>query len=306
MTRRFVGTGVALGLLVAALAIRSWPDDVPPAERAPLVSFEPSQVLRVEIVRGADELTLVRGDRGWRMKGRRWQPRRRVVRRILHQLHDVRPRRVVAESPTDELGLGPEAPMVTIVVQDGTVHRLRIGASNPAGVSHYVQRLPEPRVYLVASAAAEMFHWSEGAFREDRVTAVEHDEVVRFEAQLAGQYVDVERVGDDWVVRRTEPRRELTAEAAALLLGRLTGLRSRAVLADEPPDLTPWRLQPGADHATVWSASGVLWAAAFAGADPCLMYLEPDRAVYEVSCGARDAFSSLGGASAPENDRGND
>ena len=179
--------------------------------------------MRIEVARPDGGVTLVRGTDGWSVEGEPWRPRRQLVRRILHQLHALRGRSVVAPEAEPDFELGAEAPRVTVRLADGREHGLVVGAANPTGVSHYVQVLPSPEVFLVARAAVEMFHWPVTAYREDRPTAVDHDAVVRFEARFAGQYLDVERGPDGWWIRSAVPPLAGSNDQLSLILGRPHG-----------------------------------------------------------------------------------
>lgn len=291
--RRFAGTAVALGVLGVVVWL-AWPRSVdPPAARGPLIDFEPAELVQVEVVRGSERLDVRRSDGGWALADGRWRPARLVMRRIVHQLHALEARAEVSGVIEADLGLGPEAPRVRLVLRDGTEHRLRIGAANPTGVSHYVQVPPDPAVYLVQRAAVDLFVAPLDAWREDRITWVENADVVSFRVDLDGQVLEAEETGGEWRVRTAAPSvAEVPPDALRLLLGRLTALRSRRVVEDQPDDLDRHGLGASAGRVEIRVADGVRWSLRVGEIDEngsCLVHHEQDDAVYEVACGFRSA-----------------
>ena len=292
--RRLRGGLAALGLVLVVLLIRLLVLEAPPEEVEPgtvLVSFDPEDLREIAVGRPEGGFVLRRDGGAWQVVGQAWAPRRALVRRMVHQTHELVTRGLVDAAPANvgAYGLGPEAVQVELGLRDGTRRLLRLGRANATGVSHFAQVGGEPAVHLVARAAVAPFLTPLAEVREDRFAAVELGDVVGLEVGLDGVQFGFERLGPRaWQLSVAGREGTVAAdhEQVALLIGRVANLRAlRVEEAGEPPELGDDRIRlvlAGGRHVTVRPGAAV------AGERPVLH--EEASAVYMVKDGFLESF----------------
>ena len=155
------GTLALLGVLIALLGylwLVEFPSRraAPSAEPAPLLAAG-ARVGRVEVEDREGRVTAMRSERGWTdAEGRPWQSD--AVSDLVDTLGTLRPVMVVDPAPEDPAtyGLGPDAPQLRVVAQDGKpLLTLEVGERNPSWTGLYARAAGRPEVVLVGA----VLHW---------------------------------------------------------------------------------------------------------------------------------------------------
>ncbi len=259
VANRFRGAAIAAAGLALVLGVWWAVSGRPPVDETPaptvLVQFDKPEVVEIAITRPTDRIVLRRRGQDWALDGVGWRPRAAMVRRLVHQLHHLEARAPVVVEPErlGDYGLGDDAVLVEIMLDEGARHGLRVGGPNPTSVSYYVQRVPEGDVFVVAKAAVDDLRRPLEDFREDRIARFEADDVERLVVRLGPARLDVRRTGPRaW--RSTLPRElDVGHDAVQVMLGRISALRALAFTADDPaePALSRWGLGERADRIQV-------------------------------------------------------
>lgn len=302
--RRFRGTLLALLALlvvgIVAVAVGRRPETPPGALPDTLFRFEKDDLVGFNIQRpDGYTLTIRKVDGAWTTVGQTWRPSQSMVRRVAHQLHDLDARANVAAKPESAAlyGLGDDAIEVTIELEDGTTHTFEVGDPNPTSVSWYMRPIPGEQVYVVKKSAVDFYRLGDEEWREDRITAFDSNDAARLEAVVDGRKLVIERTGDQ-TYRMLEPIAQgASRDEVRRMLGRVSSLRSDAVVADAPEKLSQWGLDPPRHTMSVTLGSGAridvrLGDEVPGDEDPPQRYvwLQEDDAVYAVRDGLLEDF----------------
>lgn len=248
--KRFKGAIIALvALAVVAIAVivvdaRQAREGLPQEIQPTLFRFEEEDLVGIEVVRPDLTLHLMRADDGaWSMEGRPFRPRRSMVRRVAHQLHDLNARTQVVEAPEslEEYGLGEGAIRVTLSLAGGQTLAFEAGDPNPTGVSYYIRPLPGDTVYTVKKSAVDYYRLDLEQFREHRFASLDADLADSIDAEVDGRVLRFHRSDEGWLM--TEPEAwDASRQEVRTMLGRTGALKATAYVADQPEDLSPWGL----------------------------------------------------------------
>lgn len=309
MIRRFRGTLAASVALVLALGVWYWqsaPED-PPDAIVPdaIFRFDKEDLVAFSIDRPDGKLSMRKGEDGqWTVDGESFRPNRAMIRRVAHQLHDLTSRADIlgeeAASDPSRYGLGEGAIEVDLTLADGTKHHFLVGDPNPTGVSHYLQVLDEGkpgRIYVVKKSASDFWRNPVDAFREDRITTFDADEVERLDASIDGREIVIIRTDHRKYQQLAPIEQPAGREPVRMMLGRISALRAVSFVADQPKDLAVFGLDPPA-HRVAVTLTGGETVTVLAGPDrpkrddleTRLVYLVEDQSVYEVKDGFLSSF----------------
>ena len=297
--RRFRGSVVAVVILAVVLGLSrlSSRDEAPEGfDPELLFRFDKDAMVGFAIERPDTTLEIRLVDGVWTTIGETWRPNRAMIRRVAHQLHDLDARANVVSDPDDPAvyGLGPGAIEVRVDLDDGETIALRVGDPNPTSVSYYMQRSPDPAVYVVKKAAMDFFRLDRAAFREDRIAQFDAADVVALTATVDGRRIAVERTGKlTW--RMLEPvAQEASRDKVRTMLGRISAMRAIQFIADDPSDLSRWDLGEDADRIEVdlgaGSVVGIRVGDVAIDSGHRFVFHEPDRSVYLVKDGLLEPF----------------
>ncbi len=313
LARRFQGTLLAAGILVAALGVVKlsdrWLGAGPPAigdTPEAIFRFEKEDLVGIRIERpDGVQLVLARAAGEWTLEGSSWKPSRSMVRKVAHQLHDLTARaRVVPEAAGDlqRYGLGDKAIRVALTLQDGTILRLEAGDPNPTAVSYYVRTIPGPgepaegRIYVVKKSAVDYYRLSPQEFREDRFATLDAEDADAIDATVDGRRILIRRTGDlAWEMVEPAPMAASRDEVRSML-GRVGALRAERFVQDGKDGLERYGLAPPRATIRVGTSSGepiTLWVGdPIPDTEPPLVhvYRAEDDAVYAARAGFLDAF----------------
>lgn len=238
--KAFRGTfGAALAVLVLGGA---WwvlqPSTQPattPAQRkadataAALFPFEKANLVKVEVVRADGTLVLEERGDGWWLANENVRASRSMVSRVKHQLHDLTARATIEEGARDAAlyGLGASAIHVTLTMRDGSVTAFDAGDPNPTGVSFYVRRAGDDRVFTVKKSAVDYYSLALDEFRERRFASFDSKDVDALEATLPdGARLAFQR-GANGIWDMLAPTKMAVDEGAVRgLLGRVSALKA--------------------------------------------------------------------------------
>ena len=171
--KNWVPTLVVLGIFGALLAYVLLVEvkKEPPAEDnalptpIPILELEADGLEAVHIDDGTHTLRLERGagQEGWRVSEPEDRPADTDdVSTLLRSLARLDARQVVLEEVSEPAtyGLAPPALTVDIHAQDGEKERILVGRRTPDGVSFYVQREGDPRLYITPVYPLDhLFEW---------------------------------------------------------------------------------------------------------------------------------------------------
>jgi hypothetical protein len=265
--KRFQGAIVALTLFLVVFGLWWWtaPQVVNEDYTPTLFTCEKPDVVRVRIERPDRTLELVQADGRWSLAGLPWRPSRSMVRRIAHQICNLKARARVVDAPSrpEEYGLGSSGIRVTIGLKDGREIAFLAGDPNPTGVSYYVQPLPAGQVFIVQKAAMDYYDLTLEEFRERKFAVVDADDARAIDAEIDGQHLRFERLPDgpdtpkagDW--RMTQPASwSAGLDAVRTMLGRLGSAKAESFVEDEPKDLSKYGLDKPKHRLVVTHGSG--------------------------------------------------
>jgi hypothetical protein len=201
--------------------------------------FEKPDVVRIEVRRPGDTITLSDGENGWVVDPGGFPASRSMVSRVKHQLHDLDARAEVVGDPEGFAlyGLGAQAIEVNVSLRNGEVIRFAAGDPNPTSVSYYIRPLPGEVVYTVKKSAVDFYSFGPDAFREPRFAIFDAKDATRLEADLPeGRRLVLQREGEtDWEMLEPTPM-AVEADRVRALLGRVGALKAQAFLAEVKAD----------------------------------------------------------------------
>ena len=197
------------------------------AER--LFPFEKADLVKVDVRRPDGALVLEERGDGWWIAGEEQRASRSMVSRVKHQLHDLSARAtLVPDAGEDGLyGLGSSAIRVVLTMRDGSTVAFSAGDPNPTGVSFYLRRDGDPRVYTVKKSAVDYYSLALDEFRERRFAAFDSKDVDALDAALPeGQSLAFQRTGDAAWDMLTPSRFAAEPTEVVALLGRVSALKA--------------------------------------------------------------------------------
>ncbi len=199
------------------------------AAASALFPFEKADLVKVEVVRPDGTLVLEERSDGWWLANENVRASRSMVSRVKHQLHDLTARATIEEGAKDVAlyGLGASAIHVTLTMRDGSVTKFDAGDPNPTGVSFYVRRDGDDRVYTVKKSAVDYYSLALNEFRERRFASFDTKDVDALEANLPdGAHLAFQR-GSGGVWDMLAPTKMAVDEDAVRgLLGRVSALKA--------------------------------------------------------------------------------
>jgi hypothetical protein len=202
-----------------------------------LFPFEKADLVKVSVERPDATITLEERADGWWIVGEERRASQSMVSRVRHQLHDLSARATVVPEGSDGslYGLGASAVRVTLTMRDGATVRFSAGDPNPTGVSFYLQKEGDPRVYTVKKSAVDYYSLSLEEFRERRFAAFDSKDVDAVEAELpGGARLAFQRAGQGaWDLTAPE-RFAAEPQEVAGLMGRVSALKA-VRFVDSPP-----------------------------------------------------------------------
>jgi hypothetical protein len=157
-------TGILLGVLIV-LAGAVWfsefkdkdatPETKPDTQQREIFKFDAQNVRTLEIVKGDQKMTAERNDQGeWTLQPS-GQPGDRVrITSVMFRLSGLSAQRRVADEATNLADFGLDQPSLTtsVMLKDGTVYQLLVGAKAPGETSGtYVKAADSPVVFTVAN-----------------------------------------------------------------------------------------------------------------------------------------------------------
>ena len=199
------------------------------AAAAALFPFEKADLVKVEVVRPDGTLVLEERDDGWWLANENVRASRSMVSRVKHQLHDLTARATIEQGADDAAlyGLGASAIHVTLTMRDGSVTKFDAGDPNPTGVSFYVRRAGDDRVFTVKKSAVDYYSLALDEFRERRFASFDSKDVDALDATLPdGVHLAFQR-GANGVWDMLAPTKMAADEGAVRgLLGRVSALKA--------------------------------------------------------------------------------
>jgi hypothetical protein len=194
-----------------------------------LFPFEKADLAKIEVRRPEGTLTLEERADGWWIAGDERRASRSMVSRVKHQLHDLSARATVVPDAGEasRYGLGASAIQVTLTMRDGSTVRFAAGDPNPTGVSFYIQREGDARVFTVKKSAVDYYALGLEEFRERRFATFDSKDVDMIDATLPdGKRLAFQRSGPEaWTLR--EPARfDAELQEVMQLLGRVSALKA--------------------------------------------------------------------------------
>ncbi len=298
---RFRGTAMALLVLIVVLAVWGWLEREPPpmVPTRMLARFDEEALQAFTISAPTHTLEVRRTAGVWSVVGRSYRPRRAMIRRVAHQLHDLDARATVVVDPEDPsiYGLGREAVEVVLELEGMDPVGFRVGDPNPTSVSYYMQRIGDPTVFVVKKSAMDFFRLPLEAFREDRISLFDAAEVVRLQISRGRHTLELQRTGPRiWWMGEGEGRQRASDDEIQGMLGRVSALRALEFVQDSPTDLDRYGVGEGSLRVVVTLGSGERIAlragAQAAGAAEPRQYVlhEQDDAIYAVKAGWASAL----------------
>lgn len=215
------------------------------AEAERLFPFEKADLAKIEVRRPEGALTLEERADGWWIVGDERRASRSMVSRVKHQLHDLSARATVVPDAGDasRYGLGTSAIHVVLTMRDGSTVRFAAGDPNPTGVSFYIQREGDARVFTVKKSAVDYYALGLEEFRERRFASFDSKDVDQIEAALPeGRRLAFQRSGDQGWSLRAPATFDAEPQEVLQLLGRVSALKAIRFVDDAGRSLADFGL----------------------------------------------------------------
>lgn len=156
----WITTLILVGVLAVLAIVTMWVSKLPaPAEEgveptaAPLWGKENQEITAITVTVGLNRVSVQRDADGWRVT----QPSEGAADEakligLTSSLANLKYTRALADiGNLNDFGLQPPQAQATLVFSDGLTIDLTIGITNPMGISRYVQKAGDPKIYLVST-----------------------------------------------------------------------------------------------------------------------------------------------------------
>jgi hypothetical protein len=219
-----------------------------------LFDFAPDQVQQAEIVSSTGHFLISKNADGkWMVKNLQGEPSvnvladRNVVDKIVQEMHEVKPTRVVDEKGDDLAGFGFKSPekSVALTLKDGMKLKLLIGDEAPLAQSLYLKRGDNAKVYLSDSGIRLLVNYEFWNLRNKHLLSYDQMSIDHVEVKMPDRGWELIKKGDEWTFQ-DKPGEKVNEEKLSAFLFQAGTLDGEKVLSETGTDLKTYGLDPPA------------------------------------------------------------
>ncbi|MGQ9618624.1 MAG: DUF4340 domain-containing protein [Candidatus Aminicenantia bacterium] len=170
-----------------------------------LVTFSTSDINKVELKRGIEEIVFQKKDDSWEITAPlKSKADKYTVDRLIEDFSDLKIERKVEENPRDlkKYGLEPPHRILKLWKKDGSTLTIYTGIENPIDGAIYAKKPEENTVYLIPSFLKSGLDKTLFDFRNKKIFEFEKDKVTKIKWESEGKSWEVTKKEDEWFLEQ--------------------------------------------------------------------------------------------------------
>ncbi|MBI1824597.1 MAG: DUF4340 domain-containing protein [Nitrospirae bacterium] len=217
-----------------------------------LFDFSIDQVRQVELdTSGGHFLMTKNAEEQWMVKNLQGEPTgnvvadSNVVERIIREIHELKPTRIVDEKGEDLKGFGFNMPekSVTLTMKEGPILKLLIGDEAPLPQTLYLKRGDNGKIYLSNAGIRVIVNYEFWNLRNKHLLSYDQVLIDHVEVKLQDHSWEVAKKGDDWIFPG-QPGEKVNEEKLSSFLFSTGTLDGERVLNETGTNLKEFGLAP--------------------------------------------------------------